>query len=100
MSQYNLSESAYGVCIGHRFDYDTPIEETVGNSRCLLFDKPLQTTILRCRPFMTLFKLAMFATSGCLPAGPGNVEYLLGLLILSSIAYSLPFLVHIMQSQF
>ena len=73
-SVLHLSKLMTGRALaGHRFDADTPIAETVRESISRWYNL-LTWLILRCKRFMMLFKLAMYATSECLPAGRGNVR--------------------------
>jgi len=57
--------------VGHRFDPDTPIEETVG--RCIYTISRIHLDIVRCMPSTMLCKLGGFDTLACLHAMPGNV---------------------------
>ena len=60
--------------VGHRFDKDTPISETVrGFTSEVDGITSLTCLALRCKRFMMSFKLATYATSECLLAGHGSV---------------------------
>ena len=61
--------------VGHRFDQDTPIAETVRGYTSDVDGKNQLTSLnLRCKRFMMSFKLASYVTSLCLPAGHGDVR--------------------------
>ena len=60
-----------GAFVGHRFDEDTPIAETVSGWIISRYDQ-LTFLILRCKRFTMSFKLATYATWECLLAGHGN----------------------------
>ena len=59
--------------VGHRFDQDTPIAETVRGYTSDGINQ-LICLNLRCKRFMMSFKLASYVTSLCLPAGHGDVR--------------------------
>ena len=60
--------------VGHRFDQDIPIAETVrGYTSDIDSIRWLSCLNFRCKRFMMSFKLATYVTSACLPAGHGNV---------------------------
>ena len=60
--------------VGHRFDQDTLVAEAVrGYTPDVDRVNHLTCLNLRCKRFMMSFKLAMYATSECLPAGQGIV---------------------------
>jgi len=58
--------------VGHRFDPDTPIEETVGGY--IYNISRIYSDIVRCMPSTMLCKLGGFDTLACLHAMPGNVR--------------------------
>ena len=61
--------------VGHRFDQDTPIAETVRGYTSDVDGKNQLTSLnLRCKRFMMSFKLATYATMECLPAGHDSVR--------------------------
>ena len=61
--------------VGHRFDQDTPIAETVRGYTSDVDGKNQLTSLnLRCKRFMMSFKLATYATLECLPAGHDSVR--------------------------
>jgi len=74
MERSNISNNLFST--GHRFDPETPIAETVSSN--LLINLPMtppkDEIKIRCKRFMTLSRLDMPGTSGCLPAGRGNVS--------------------------
>ena len=61
--------------VGHRFDQDTPIAETVRGYTSDVDGKNQLTSLnLRCKRFMMSFKLATNATLECLSAGHDSVR--------------------------
>lgn len=82
------------LCIGHRFDQDTPIAETVRGSMFEVDDgwcnQLTCLNLLRCKRFMMSFKLDTYDISECLPAGHGNVCVSLSLDRLAECAIFIP----------